>query len=99
MTRTDPTRTQRRARPARALAAALTLTALLGACAEDPLPQPTAEEVASPAPPAIDTAAAGDVLTAVGEVVAEADAAKDPALLAPRATAAAASLSSSESRW
>ena len=86
MTRTEPTRSPRRARPVRAMAAALTLTALLGACSEDPLPQPTAEEVASPAPPAIDTAAAGDVLTAVGEVVAEADAAKDPALLAPRAT-------------
>lgn len=79
-------------RSAAALAAALGVTLLLGACSEDPVPQPVAEEVTSPAPPALDSATAGDVLTAVGEVVAEADAAKDPALLAPRVTDPAVAL-------
>lgn len=89
---TAPLTATRRGRSVRIVAAALTLSALLSACSEDPVPQPVAEEVASPAPPALDSAAAGDVLTAVGEVVAEADAAKDPALLAPRVTDPAVAL-------
>lgn len=73
-------------RPAvrRVLPAALGLVLVAG-CAT-PLPEPAPEPVPAVAPAATTVAQSGDVLGEVGEVLAEADAALDPAALAPRVT-------------
>ncbi|MEJ5914981.1 hypothetical protein [Pseudokineococcus sp. 1T1Z-3] len=78
-------------RRAGAAGAGLALAVVLAGCAEQPLPAPAPQEVAGAAP-AVTAERAAQVHAAVAADAAEADAARDVALLEPRVTGAAAEL-------
>lgn len=81
----------------RVLATALSVVAALGlaACAQ-PVPQPRPDAVPAVPPPALTAAQSERVLDQVGEVLAAADAAGDPAALAPRVTGPALAIRGAE---
>lgn len=71
---------------------ALSAGLVLGGCAQDPLPTPSAPAPQSPAPAALTGESATNVLADVGATVAAADAEHNPDLLAPRAFGPAVTL-------
>lgn len=92
---TRRTRTTRRAAPA---AVALAATLALAGCAT-PLPEPTPEPVGAVPPPAVTVDQSQRVLASVGEVLATADAAKDPAGLPARLVGPALATRTAEYVW